>query len=407
MLQLVDLLKRHRISQRALVRAAAWSEAGLGRLLHQGEYPSRDLPENTQRRVRDALRQLGVSDEAALATAFDEVEIKVATDLGNEPSPDAALGQTPELIQEVAMLIRKQCISPAARDFFGLKPEALMPPWAREQVFMGGEMRVVYEHMLAKAKFGGVLAIAGESGAGKSTLKDLLVTDLAAEGEVVVIEPHTQAMEASDKIGKTLKAGDICEAILAEIAPQTRMKMTMEARLSQVAEALVSSLAAHKGRRHLLVFEEAHALPKPTLRGLKRFMELKNKAVKGLQPPLLSIVLIGQPELTTRLSSFDMEVREVWQRCEMVVLPALNRELEAYIKFRLGAAASAFTPEAIAQLRDKLTAKNGESFLYPLAVDNWLAAILNQAAGLSKTISGETVAEVYADVQKAMRGVLK
>lgn len=150
-----------------------------------------------------------------------------------------------------------------------------------------------------------------------------------------------------------------------------------------------------------------HALPKPTLRGLKRFMELKNKAVKGLQPPLLSIVLIGQPELTTRLSSFDMEVREVWQRCEMVVLPALNRELEAYIKFRLGAAASAFTPEAIAQLRDKLTAKNGESFLYPLAVDNWLAAILNQAAGLSKTISGETVAEVYADVQKAMRGVLK
>lgn len=404
MLRLAEVLEQYRISYRALARAAEWSESGLGRFIRSGEYPARELPEQIRARVLVGLRELGINDSVALETVFEEVEIKLVTTRDNEQSPDAALGQTPELKQEVAMLIRKQCISPTAREFFGLKPEALMPPWAREQVFMGGEMRVVYEHMLAKAKFGGVLAIAGESGAGKSTLKDLLVTDLAAEGEVVVIEPHTQAMEASDKIGKTLKAGDICEAILAEIAPQTRMRQTMEARLSQVAAALVDSLAAHKGRRHLLVFEEAHALPKPTLRGLKRFMELKNKAIKGLQPPLLSIVLIGQPELTTRLSSFDMEVREVWQRCEMVVLPALNRELEAYIKFRLGVAASAFTPEAIAQLRDKLTAKNGDSFLYPLAVDNWLAAILNQAAGLSKTISGETVAEVYADVQKAMKG---
>ena len=303
------------------------------------------------------------------------------------------------------MLIRKQSISPAARDFFNLPADALLPPWERRQVYLGGEMRVGYEHMLAKVKFGGVLAITGESGAGKSTLKDLLVTDLAAKGDVIVIEPHTQAMEADDKAGKTLKSAHICEAILREVAPGQAMKRTMEAQLNQVAAALATSLAENKERRHLLVIEEAHALPKPTLRHLKRFMEMKNPKSKGLQRPLLSIVLLGQPELTMRLSPFDMDVREVWQRCELVTLQPLNKELPAYVKFRLGPGAAAFSGGAFMMVQAKLTAGNGDSFVYPLAVDNWLAAILNQAAGLSKTITGETVAEVYADMQKSAQGV--
>lgn len=401
MLRLAEVMTRFRISYRGLARAAEWSEAGLRRLVIAGEFPARRVPEAVCQQVRRALRELGVSDETALATAFDEM---VVTTCDNKPSPDAALGEQPEPTKEVVMLIRKQSISSAARDFFGLRADALLPPWERRQVYLGGEMRVGYEHMLAKVRFGGVLAITGESGAGKSTLKDLLVTDLAETGDVIVIEPHTQAMEADDKAGKTLKSADICEAILREVAPGQPMKRTMEARLTQVASALVASLAENQERRHLLIIEEAHALPKPTLRHLKRFMEMKDPKKKGLARPLLSIVLLGQPELTTRLSPFDMDVREVWQRCELVTLQPLNKELPAYVKFRLGSAATAFTEDALTVLRDKLTAPNGTSFVYPLAVDNWLAAILNQAAGLSKTITGETVAEVYADMQKSARG---
>lgn len=403
MLRLAEVLDREWISQRALARASEWSGAGLRRLIINGEYPKRVPPERTIERVLAGLRSLGVTDETALATAFDEV----AVIRSNEPPPGATLGEKPELQLEDVMLIRKQCISPAAREFFGVKADALMPPWKREQVFIGGEMRVAYEHMLAKAMFGGVLAIAGESGAGKSTIKDLLVTDLADKGEVIIIEPHTQAMEANDTTGKTLKTGHICQAILAEIAPQARIKASMEAQITQVGKALAASLAQDKDRRHLMIIDEAHALPKATLRHLKRFIELKNPAKKGLQRPLLSIVLLGQPELTIRLSSFDQDVREVWQRCELVILPALDLELEAYIKFRLGAVAEFFTPAAISALRGKLSDKDKKtSFLYPLAVDNWLAAILNQAAGLglTRSISAETVNEVYANFQTAIRG---
>lgn len=401
MLRLAEVLEQYRISHRALARAADWSESGLGRLIRLGEYPARELPEHIRARVLDALRELGVADEAALKTAFEEV----VTTRSNEPSPDAAPGEVAGQHTEVVMLIRKQSVSPAAREFFSLRPDALVPPQYRHQVFMGGEMRVVYEHMLAKARYGGVLAIAGESGAGKTTIKDWLIGDLDDEGKVIVIEPHTQAMEANDKTGKTLKSAHLCEAILRETAPGQSLKRTMEAQLNQIAGALANSLESDSERRHVMVIDEAHALPKATLRQLKRFMEMKRPNKRGLQPPLLSIILLGQPELTTRLSPFDMDVREVWQRCELVTLAPLDRELEEYITFRLGNAAAAFTADAVAMLRKKLTSPEKVSFLYPLAVDNWLAAILNQAAGLTKTITGETVSEVHANLANIKQGV--
>jgi type II secretory pathway predicted ATPase ExeA len=304
------------------------------------------------------------------------------------------------------MLIRKSALLPEARAFYHLPAEALLPPWRRDQVWLSGDFRAAYEHLRAKALYGGMLALVGESGAGKTTIKDLLVSDLMEAGEVIVIEPHTQEMEANDKAGKTLKSAALCEAILREVAPGERLKRTTEAKLNQVAAALADSLANNPNRRHLLIIDEAHALPKPTLRHLKRFMELKNPKKRGLARPLLSIVLLGQPELATRLSPFDMEVREVWQRCELVTLPALSRDLAAYVKFRLRGPADGdiFAPEALTRLRELLTRSDGTSFCTPLAIDSWLAAILNRAAGVAKGITAEMVGEVHADVMKAMRG---
>ncbi len=301
------------------------------------------------------------------------------------------------------MLIRKQRLSNAALMAFGLTPATLAAPTRPDQVFLGGEMRVGFEHLLAKARYGGVLALAGESGAGKTTLKDLLVTELAQTGEVVVIEPHVQAMEANDKIGKTLKAAHIAEAILREVAPMARPKASSEARLEQVEAALAKSADENERRRHLLVIDEAHCLPVATLKHLKRFFEFKRKG-RGLQPALLTIVLLGQPEIVKRLSTYDMEVREVWQRCELATLQPLGQELAAYVKFRLGAAAATFDDSAIDALRRVLTTPDGKrSYLYPLAVDNWLAALLNVAAAIgAKRITAEIVEETRGELLKQL-----
>jgi type II secretory pathway predicted ATPase ExeA len=309
-------------------------------------------------------------------------------------------GHSLDETEESLMLIQRQAITPAARQHWGLFGAALVAPWAREQVFLHAENRVIYEHMLTKARYGGLLAIVGESGAGKTTIKDALVGDLAAEGEVDVIEPRTQRMEETDKLGKTLKSGDIVEAILAEIAPGVQLKRTSEAQLRQVAACLAARLADNPRRCVVVIFDEAHCLPKITLRHLKRFLELKNPARRGLQRPLMSIILLGQPELAIRLSPHDQTVREVWQRCEVVHMQPLGGALDAYVKHRLGEAARVFAPDALARLAACLTDRHGQSYLYPLAVDNWLALILNRAAGLAKTITGELIDEIAADVRR-------
>jgi type II secretory pathway predicted ATPase ExeA len=224
---------------------------------------------------------------------------------------------------------------------------------------------------------------------------------------VIVIEPHTQRMEENDKAGKSLKGGDIVEAILREIAPAAKIKRSAEAQLNQVAACLAESLAENRERRHVLIIDEAHCLPKPTLRHLKRFLEMKNPKVKGLQRPMLSIILLGQPELGERLSPHDMSVREVWQRCEVARLAPLDRALPEYLAHRLGRAAAAFSTEALAKLTEILTAKDGTNYLYPLAVDSWVAEILNASAGLGKSITALHVEETKKRVEKRIRGDLK
>lgn len=390
MLRLAEILRTHDLQQTALAQAAGMGVAALNRLIRHGEYPRRRTMDETQRNVIAALRELGIS-------GGEEVFQKVMAP-GDNPAPSDAATTL-----EGQMLIRKQVLRNETRQVFGLAATALEAPTRADQVFLGGEMRVGFEHLLMKAKFGGVLALAGESGAGKTTLKDLLVTQLAAEGDVVVIEPHVQAMEANDKLGKTLKAAHIAEAILREVAPMERPKVGSEARLDQVESALARSADENKKRRHLLVIDEAHCLPIPTLKHLKRFFEFKRKG-RGLQAPLLTIVLLGQPEIVRRLSTYDMEVREVWQRCELVTLRPVDRELAAYLKFRLGAAAEAFDAGALDALR-LILSEGPRSYLYPLAIDNWAAAILNLAAEIgAKRITAETVEETQKELLKQLKG---
>ncbi len=54
-------------------------------------------------------------------------------------------------------------------------------------------------------------------------------------------------------------------------------------------------------------------------------------------------MLIGQPELATKLSERNMEVREVVQRCEVVELLPLDNNLEEFLTFKLQRAGKQLT----------------------------------------------------------------
>ena len=127
-------------------------------------------------------------------------------------------------------------------------------------------------------------------------------------------------------------------------------------------------------------------MPTPTLKHLKRFIELKD----GMRR-LIGVALIGQPELRDRLSSQNAEVREVAQRCEVVELEPLDGELEGYLRHKFARFdlkyEDVFTPDAADAIRARLVhiprggkVTDARSECFPLVVNNLVCRAMNAAA---------------------------
>ncbi|MBA1302764.1 transposase, partial [Pseudomonas carnis] len=122
---------------------------------------------------------------------------------------------------------------------------------------------------------------------------------------------------------------------------------------------------------------------------------------------LVSIIMIGQPELSVKLSERNADVREVVQRCERITLPPIEgARLEEFLKFRfdragkaLGEVMDATGIQAIATRLSQPARRGGRdetvSLLYPLAIGNLVIAAMNLAANLGAPI-------VTADIVKGV-----
>ncbi|QYM95035.1 hypothetical protein FGI04_03205 [Dickeya ananatis] len=383
MLVLKEQLKNARLPQAVVARGIAVSEATLAQILNHDQWPRTNTGEIRQR-LTAFLSANGIETQRS----FDAVQD------GTSRTAD-----TTDLTTEENMLLKKQVLFPATKKAFGLfrDPFADDAMQGADDVFTTPDIRYVREALYQTARHGGFMAVIGESGAGKSTLRRDLIERINRENApVIVIEPYIIAMEDNDVKGKTLKAAAIAEAIINTIAPLEGVKRSQEARYRQLHRVLKDS--SNAGYSHVLVIEEAHSLPIPTLKHLKRFFELESGFKK-----LLSIVLIGQPELATKLSERNMEVREVVQRCEVVELLPLDNSLEEFLTFKLARAGKKLTDiidasaiDAIrARLSNQLGGRKSVSLLYPLAVSNLVIAAMNLAADIGVPV-------VNADVVKGI-----
>lgn len=428
MLKLKNVLLKAGCKQADLAKALNVSQATVAQIVNHGEWPKSLDELDLQERICDFLGAKGVAP-AELASVFEEVDqadvreriSAFLAEIGADPADlasvleakvsgqraNAARSVSPsktatESNQEESMLLRKQALYPATRKHFGLFRDPFADDiQSHEDMYVSPDIRYVREGMFQTAKHGGLLAVVAESGAGKTTLMRDLEDRIVRENQpILLIKPYVLGMEDNDQRGKTLKATHIAEAIMAAVAPLEKPKSSPEARFAQLHKALKESHAA--GYRHCLVIDEAHSLPIPTIKHLKRFFELELGFKK-----LLSIILIGQPELKVKLSERNQDVREVVQRCEMVELAPLDGgRLDEYLKFkfdRLGKPiGEVIDTSGIDALRAKLTLTSTRrdrpetvSLLYPLAVGNLLTACMNLAAEIG-------VPTVTADVVKGV-----
>ncbi|MCG6659301.1 AAA family ATPase [Halomonas campisalis] len=281
-------------------------------------------------------------------------------------------------------------LSQLARRHFGLFRDPFLDDiQGAEDVFLAPDQRYIREHMYSTAKHGGFLAVIGESGAGKSVLRRDLIDRIQREEHAITpIFPRTIDKER-------LTASAVCDAIIEDIS-QERPKRSLEAKARQIERLLTGS--SRGGTSHVLIIEEAHDLTVPTLKYLKRFWELED----GFRR-LLSIILIGQPELKGTLDERrNWQAREVIRRIEVAELAPLDAHLEGYValKFkRLGKEAGEVFEEGVYDaMRERLTLQSRNSrapisMLYPLVVNNFIVKCMNLAAELGQR-------KVNADVVK-------
>ena len=383
-LMLKTLLADVGASQRDAAKAAGLSPAAINLLCN-----GRRLPKNGWAEARGKL--------AAWLHTRGVVPAKTEEALAEIEQAASAAAHTSNKGDD-DMILRKQVLSMRARQQFKLLRDPFDDPQCPEDVYLSPESRYVREFMYDAARHGNFLAVVGESGSGKSTLREDLIERLKEDGDgVVIIEPYTLSMSGGQN-GKPMLARHIAEAVIATLAPGASIPRSQEVRDRRLHKLLKDSNGA--GMRHVLIIEEAHDLHPQTLKALKRFWELKD----GLKR-LLSIILVGQPELMDKLGSNQADVREVVQRCVPVELGPVKDPAD-FLSHRFSRAgadlAAVFEPDALETLRDRLIVARDMSGKgaykgYPLAISNFATAAMNLAAGLGeRTVTADVVRQVRA-----------
>lgn len=285
-----------------------------------------------------------------------------------------------------------QSLTQAAKQLFKLPKSPFTDDvQSRDDVYLSDEQRYIRQTMLSTAKHAGFIAIVGESGAGKTTLKRDLIEGVREDKDnIIIIQP-----QAFDKT--RLNVIHLCDAIIDDVSQgNERPKRSMEAKARQIKRLLTDSSRA--GNKHCLVIDEAHDLTVPMLKMLKRFWELED----GMRR-LLGVMLIGQPELKSKLHKGNVDLREVVIRCDMVELQPLNAYVGDYVKHKFARAGlnyeTIFAPDAMSGLTACLSQfnKNGMSvsYLYPKIVNNAIISAMNFCASIGQDV---ITADVFNEI---------
>jgi type II secretory pathway predicted ATPase ExeA len=228
-------------------------------------------------------------------------------------------------------------------EHFGLKESPFRITPHTDFFFEGADRGATLEALIyAVLHDEGIVKVSGEVGSGKTMLCRVLMERLPGHVDTLYLATPSLARE------------EILQAIGDELGLELEGKRNAVA-LRELQEHLIGRYA--RGRRVVILIDEAHAMPEETLEEVRLLSNLESNRHK-----LLQIVLFGQPELDATLAKPSL--RQLRDRVTHAfrMRPLSRTEAATYLSFRMRAAGyrgpEVFAPSAvslIARAADGLT----------------------------------------------------
>lgn len=220
-------------------------------------------------------------------------------------------------------------------EFYGLRENPFNVTTDPSFLFFSRRHKEAFSHLLYGIRERkGFIEITGEVGTGKTTLCRALLNQLSPRTKTAFIW------------NSSLPEMQLLQAILEDFGIQYPKK-TKIALLSALNKFLMEQLSL--GCNVVLILDEAQNLKESILEQIRMLSNLETEKEK-----LFQIILVGQPELRTKLAS--AKLRQLRQRIGVRyhMLPLEKDELGDYIDHRLRVAGSdgsvIFTPQAIEEI---------------------------------------------------------
>lgn len=298
------------IAMSRIGRTLGMSPSMFCRLVNRGEYPSKMDADEVTKRIGIFLTAHGVNS--------DRVEfpgVRTRAPLGAGPV------RQEYLTDEELTLMQ---LDRNALKLFGLRSNPFINDVeSDDDVFIHKGYTDAQQAIRDAIEERSFLAIVADSGSGKTTIWDGIESEYGLRNDAVICKPE---LKARDRMTPDHLARAMIFALMGE---SVAVKANAEDRGRQLSRALREARSGTMDRKVVLMIDDAHFCTTSVLRQMKTFYEEKVGRYR-----LLAIILVGLPELRTKLAQFA----EIGNRIRLIEISPVP--VADYLKWKLGRAGS-------------------------------------------------------------------